>query len=112
MEEQNWLEHSSDLLVAPVLAHDVGWIILPIQESKLMNLLEAKTFHDTSSTSLVHGETPTPAQNSNDNASTMAITDLQDLVGWTFLMDEHEDGQCFCAQIIECCHKMDDHIKF
>ena len=34
MEEQDWLEHSPDLLVAPVLAHDVRQIILPIQESK------------------------------------------------------------------------------
>ena len=34
MEEQDWLEHSPDLLVAPVRAYDVGLIILPIQESK------------------------------------------------------------------------------
>ena len=38
IEEQDQFEHSPDLLVAPVLTHDFGWIIFPIQESKLMNL--------------------------------------------------------------------------
>ena len=34
MEGQDWFEHSPDLLVAPVLAHDVSQIVLPTQESK------------------------------------------------------------------------------
>ena len=34
MEEQNRFEHSPDLLVAPVFAHDVSCVVFPIQESK------------------------------------------------------------------------------
>ena len=52
-------------------------------------------------------------QNSNDKNATpmnvsdtsippMAVVYLQDLVGCTFLMDECNDGQCFCAKIVKC----------
>ena len=91
----------------------------PNKEPPTVIKLLWKTLQDSSSTSLVHGETPAPAQNSNDDASTMAIINLQDLVGQMFLMDEHEDGQHFHTCIIECIdeheeghHKADDHIKF
>jgi hypothetical protein len=47
------------------------------------------------------------------------IVNLQELLGCTFLMDTQEDGQRFCARIIECisdhesnvCHS-DNHVKF
>ena len=50
-----------------------------------------KTCQDLSSTLPDHEETNAPMQNSNDNAdaSTMDIIDLQELVGYTFLMDKH-----------------------
>ena len=39
----------------------------------------------------------------------MAIVNLQDLAGWTFPMDEHEDGQHFWAHIIECINEHEEH---
>ena len=68
-----------------------------------------KTFQDLSSTLPDHGETNAPMQNSNDNAdaSTMDIIDLQDLVGYIFLMEKHADGQHFCTHSIECIELMD-----
>ena len=67
------------------------------------------TFQDLSFTLLDHGETNAPTQNSNDNAdaSTMDVVDLQDLVGCTFLMKKHADGQHFCTHKIACIKLMD-----
>ena len=67
-----------------------------------------------------HGETSLPSPSSNDDStSSMAIVDPQDLVGHTFLMDEREDGQRFCARIVEYineheegCNTNEEHIKF
>ena len=38
VEEQDQFEHSPNLLIAPVLAHDVSGIVLPLQESKVDEL--------------------------------------------------------------------------
>ena len=78
------------------------------------------TVPDDASSSLDHGETSVPMPTSNNyNSSGMAIVDPQDLVGRMFLMDEREDGQCFCARIVECInereqgrHTNEEHIKF
>jgi hypothetical protein len=47
------------------------------------------------------------------------IVDPQELLGRTFLMDTQEDGQRFCACIVECIsdhesnvRRSDDHVKF
>jgi hypothetical protein len=47
------------------------------------------------------------------------IVDPQELLGCTFLMDTQEDGQRFCARIVECIsdhesniRHSDDHVKF
>jgi hypothetical protein len=47
------------------------------------------------------------------------IVDPQELLGCTFLMDTQEDGQRFCAHIVECIsnhesnvHRSGDHVKF
>jgi hypothetical protein len=49
----------------------------------------------------------------------MVIVDPQELLGCTFLMDTQEDGQRFCARIVECIsdheanvRRSDDHVKF
>jgi hypothetical protein len=47
------------------------------------------------------------------------IVNQQELLGRTFLMDTQEDGQRFCARIVECISdhesnvcRSDDHVKF
>ena len=52
MEEQDQLKHHPDLLVAPVLAKDVGRIVLPIKESKADILAWKQWLH-------AHGEMTT-----------------------------------------------------
>jgi hypothetical protein len=46
------------------------------------------------------------------------IVNPQQLLGHTFLMDTHEDGQRLCARIVECISdheanisRSDDHVK-
>ena len=38
IEEQDQVEHGPNLLVAPVFAHDICWVVLSIQESKVDEL--------------------------------------------------------------------------
>jgi hypothetical protein len=79
------------------------------------------------SPALDHGEDSSlhsmePTDENPERPSTgddMVIVDPQELLGCTFPMDTQEDGQRFCARIIECisdhefnvCHS-DDHVKF
>jgi hypothetical protein len=63
-----------------------------------------------------------PADESPECPSTGAdtvIVDPQELLGCTFLMDTHEDGQRFRARTVECIsdhesnvRRSDDHVKF
>jgi hypothetical protein len=63
-----------------------------------------------------------PADESPECPSTgadMVIVDPQELLGCTFLMDTHEDGQRFRARTVECIsdhesnvRHSDDHVKF
>jgi hypothetical protein len=63
-----------------------------------------------------------PADESPERPSTgndTVIVDPQELLGRTFLMDTQEDGQRFCAHIVECIsdhesnvRRSDDHVKF
>jgi hypothetical protein len=63
-----------------------------------------------------------PAAESPERPSTgddTVIVDPQELLGRTFLMDTQEDGQRFCAHIVECISNhesnishSDDHVKF
>jgi hypothetical protein len=63
-----------------------------------------------------------PADESPECPSTgddTVIVDPQELLGHTFLMDTQEDGQRFCARIVECIsdhesnvRRSDDHVKF
>ena len=43
MKEQDWLEYSPDLLVAPMLAQDVSWIVPPIKEGEI-DILQSNSF--------------------------------------------------------------------
>jgi hypothetical protein len=63
-----------------------------------------------------------PADVSSECPSTgndTVIVNPQELLGRTFLMDTQEDGQRFCARIVECIsdhesnvRRSDDHVKF
>jgi hypothetical protein len=63
-----------------------------------------------------------PTDESPERPSTgddMVTVNPQELLGRTFLMDTQEDGQRFCAHIVECIsdhksnvHCSDDHVKF
>jgi hypothetical protein len=79
------------------------------------------------SSALDHGEdfslhSMEPTDENPERPSTgdnMVIVDPQELLGCTFLMDTQEDGQRFCACIVECIsdhesnvRRSDDHVKF
>jgi hypothetical protein len=48
------------------------------------------------------------AEDISDQVKQMIYFDTGDIVGQTFLMEEDDDGLCFCAHIIEV---LDDHGK-
>ena len=97
---------------------------------KIVKLLRQQSGQDVYSPALDHGETDAHMQNLNNgnatpmnvsNTSTppMAVVDPQDLVGCTFLIDEHDDGQHFCAKTVKCiCDhesaktQTSNHVKF
>ena len=91
----------------------------PLNENfpEVITSLRQKPVVDSDSTSPDHGEQQAPMQHSN--SFSMAIIDPQDHVGRTFLMDTRDDGQRFCAQIVEYidehmhnCHRTPEHMKF
>jgi hypothetical protein len=62
--------------------------------------------------------TPDPSEHPSTGDDTV-IVNPQELLGRTFLMDTQEDGQRFCAHIVECISNhesnvrhSDDHVKF
>ena len=50
----------------------------------------------------LNDENATPMNVSNTSTPPMAVVDPHDPVGCTFLMDECDDGQCFCVKIVKC----------
>jgi hypothetical protein len=75
------------------------------------------SLHSTEPTSESPSATPASEHPSNEGDAT--IVDPQELMGHAFLMDTQEDGQSFCASIVECIsehesnvRRSDDHVKF
>ena len=55
-------------------------------------------------TKSLNEENASPMNVNNVSTPSKAVVNPQDLVGQTFLMDEHDDGQCFHAKVVECIH--------
>ena len=97
---------------------------------EIIKLIRQQSGQDVYSPASDHGEMEAHMQNSyernnspinvsNTSTPSMAVVDPQDLVGWTFLMVEHNDGQHFQAKIVECIYdhesaktQTSNHVKF
>jgi hypothetical protein len=86
----------------------------------IRSLCKASPASDHGEDSSLHSMEPTDENPEHPSTGDDAlIVDPQELLGCTFLMDTQEDGQRFCAHIVECIsdhesnvRRSDDHVKF